>query len=162
MVERSDTARVLAPPPVLFLVALAAGLGLDWVMPSSVVAVVPAGVRWTLAMLVAGLGVAVALLGIREFLRAGTSPEPWHPATALVAAGVYRRLRNPMYVGLVALLLGVGLAMAGAFTLLAAGGLALALHHGVVKREERYLLERFGEPYRRYLAEVPRYGWPPC
>jgi protein-S-isoprenylcysteine O-methyltransferase Ste14 len=36
----------------------------------------------------------------------------------------------------------------------------MLIHYGVVMREERYLERRFGETYRAYLAEVPRYGWP--
>jgi protein-S-isoprenylcysteine O-methyltransferase Ste14 len=35
----------------------------------------------------------------------------------------------------------------------------LALHYGVVKREERYLEAKFGEDYRAFKASVPRYGW---
>ena len=34
------------------------------------------------------------------------------------------------------------------------------IHFGVVKREERYLLTKFGAPYQRYMDSVPRYGWP--
>jgi protein-S-isoprenylcysteine O-methyltransferase Ste14 len=38
--------------------------------------------------------------------------------------------------------------------------LAVTLHFGVVRREERYLEATFGDPYRRYRDRVPRYGWP--
>ncbi|MFP4270662.1 MAG: methyltransferase family protein, partial [Alphaproteobacteria bacterium] len=101
-----------------------------------------------------------ASAGGLAFRRAGTAVEPWHPTNALVTTGIYARLRNPMYLGLVLISAAVALAAAGDGVLLATAGLAVALHYGVVKREERYLRARFGASYRRYLAAVPRWGLP--
>jgi protein-S-isoprenylcysteine O-methyltransferase Ste14 len=63
-----------------------------------------------------------------------------------------------MYVGLLLLVGGLGIALASDWTLVLLVPTALLLHHGVVLREERYLEAKFGEPYRRYMATVPRWG----
>ena len=157
--SRSDAAPdVVAPPPLLFLLALAGGFALDWALPTAVLGVLPVPARLALAgPALAGAGV-LGVGGILAFRRAGTAVEPWHPADALVTTGIYARLRNPMYLGLLLILAAVALAAAAGGVLLATVGLAVALHYGVVKREERYLIQRFGAPYRRYLAAVPRWG----
>lgn len=158
MARRDDVPAVIAPPPLLFLVALALGFGLDAVLATAAIDALPPALRLAGAgaalMVAGGLGVG----GILAFRRARTAVEPWHPTTALVTSGVYARLRNPMYLGLVLILLAVGLAAASDGVALAAVGLAVVLHYGVVKREERYLSNRFGDRYRRYLARVPRWG----
>lgn len=160
MARRDDVPAVIAPPPVLFLIALALGFALDRVVPTAVLAVVPAPVRLALAGLALAAAGALGVGGILAFRRAGTPVEPWHPADALVTTGIYGRVRNPMYLGLVLIAAAVALAAARDGVLLAPVGLAVALHYGVVKREERYLSQRFGAPYRRYLAAVPRWGLP--
>ena len=67
-------------------------------------------------------------------------------------------MRNPMYVGLLLLVGGFGIAFASDWTLVLLVPLALLLRNGVVLREERYLEDKFGEDYRRYKASVPRWG----
>ena len=79
----------------------------------------------------------------------------------MVTDGVFGWLRNPMYVGMTGFLIGLSIALASDWMLVMAIVLAPVLHFGVVKREERYLEEKFGDAYRAYMAKVPRYGWPP-
>jgi protein-S-isoprenylcysteine O-methyltransferase Ste14 len=64
-----------------------------------------------------------------------------------------------MYIGLGLFLVGLAVALASAWTLAMLVPAALALHYGVVKREERYLEAKFGDDYRAFKASVPRYGW---
>ncbi len=158
MTRRDDVPAVIAPPPLLFLIALALGFGLEWVAATALLDAVPAAVRLALAAAALALAGGLGVAGILAFRRARTAVEPWEPTTALVTTGVYGRVRNPMYLGLVSILAAVALAAASDGVALATVGLAVALHYGVVKREERYLSERFGAPYRRYLAAVPRWG----
>jgi protein-S-isoprenylcysteine O-methyltransferase Ste14 len=55
---------------------------------------------------------------------------------------------------------GIGVVLGSDWTLVMLVPAALVIHFGVVKREERYLAAKFGEPYRQYMNTVPRYGWP--
>jgi len=156
-----DNAGVIAPPPLLTLATIVLGLALDRVLPAYVLSVLLT--RPERIVIAAILIVAAAGLGVPAFIAfraARTHVEPWKPASALVTGGVFRWLRNPMYVGIMLFLAGLAVALASDWTLVMTVVFAVVIHYGVVKREERYLAAKFGEPYRRYLETVPRYGWP--
>src|SRR5918994_1629871 len=82
----TDTAGVIAPPPLLFLGGLAVGIGLELLLGSSV----PDGVQWIGGALLVVAGVALLLAFERAFSRRGTAVEPWKPSTAIVTDGPYR------------------------------------------------------------------------
>jgi protein-S-isoprenylcysteine O-methyltransferase Ste14 len=92
------------------------------------------------------------------FWRTNTPFLPWQPTRVVAAVDIYARTRNPMYQGffLIVLALAVVLRIDGAVLMLIPA--AVLLHHGVVLREERYLIRKFGDSYRQYMAAVPRYG----
>jgi protein-S-isoprenylcysteine O-methyltransferase Ste14 len=89
----TDTAGVIAPPPLLFLGGLAVGIGLELLLGSSV----PNGVQWVGGALLVVAGVALLLAFERAFSRRGTAVEPWKPRTAIVTDGVYRFTRKERY-----------------------------------------------------------------
>jgi protein-S-isoprenylcysteine O-methyltransferase Ste14 len=115
--------------------------------------------RYPLIALLAVCGVALDFTGVATFLRRKTVLNPFapHKASTLVTTGAYRLTRNPMYVGLLLLLL------AWALWLGSWGALAgPAFFFGWVDRfqirpEEAALKEVFGAPYLRYLQQVRRW-----
>ena len=161
MTEARDSAGVIAPPPLIALAAVVLGLALDWLMPAYVVSVLLSLTERIIigAMLIAAGG-ALAIPAMRGFRSAGTHVEPWKPSSALVTGGIFGWLRNPMYVGLALIVVGLGIALASDWMLVMLVPAVLLLHFGVVKREERYLEAKFGDAYRAYKERVPRYGIP--
>lgn len=75
----------------------------------------------------------------------------------LVREGLYKITRNPIYIGLILTYFGLCLILTSVWMLLLLIPAAIVLHQGVVKREEEYLDWKFGEDYRRYLEQVPRW-----
>ena len=161
MTEARDNAGVIAPPPLIALATVIVGVVLDWLLPAYVLTLLLDLTERIVvgAILIAGGG-GLAFPAILAFRSVGTHVEPWKPSRTLVTAGIYAYVRNPMYVGLAFLVVGIGIALASDWTLVMLVAAAALIHVGVVKREERYLEAKFGEPYRRYMATVPRYGWP--
>jgi protein-S-isoprenylcysteine O-methyltransferase Ste14 len=156
-----DTAGVIAPPPLLALAVIVLGLLLDWLMPAYVLMVLLSwGTRIILALELIVAGLALMIVAERAFRAAGTDVKPWKPSTAIVTTGAFAWLRNPMYVGGTAALFGLAVLLASDWMVVMTVVMALVLHFGVVKREERYLEAKFGDAYRSYKARVPRYGWP--
>jgi protein-S-isoprenylcysteine O-methyltransferase Ste14 len=161
MTDRHDTAGVIAPPPLIALAAVLIGVALDWLMPAYVLAVLLSlTARLIIGVPLMAAGIALAVSGHGIFVHSGTNVNPFKPATALVTTGIYARLRNPMYVGLMLLAAGIGIALASDWTIVMLVPAILLLHFGVVRREERYLEAKFGDAYRAYKARVARYGWP--
>jgi len=156
-----DIPGVIAPPPLIAAATVALGLLLDWIFPVYVLSVLllfwP---RLVIGLLLLAAGAGLAFAGERNFRHAGTNVPPWQPALKLVDSGIHGYLRNPMYVGMALMIGGLAIALANDWMLVLLVPAALLIHYGVVLREERYLEAKFGEPYRRYMHNVPRYGWP--
>jgi protein-S-isoprenylcysteine O-methyltransferase Ste14 len=103
-------------------------------------------------------GIALAAHSIRLFVRDGHGTlAPWDPTSALVTQGAYRYLRNPMKVGLFLILLAEAVLLRSLPLLgwFAAFAVANAVYIRV--SEEQGLRKRFGLPYERYCARVPRW-----
>lgn len=153
-VARPDRPAVIAHPPVLFGGALLTGAALDWLIPLPML--VPAAGRAPgIALIVVGL--ALAGWCVRLFRRAGTSLPTHRAATALVTDGPYRLSRNPIYVALTTLSIGVALWSNSAWMLGLLIPTFVLLNIGVIGPEERYLEAKFGDAYRGYRARVRRW-----
>jgi protein-S-isoprenylcysteine O-methyltransferase Ste14 len=103
-------------------------------------------------------GAAVLLHCIWDFAVAGRGTlAPVDPPKELVVRGLYRYVRNPMYVGVVSVLLGEALLFASIAMLIYAAGFFALAHLFVILYEERTLRRRFGEAYEQYARAVPRW-----
>jgi protein-S-isoprenylcysteine O-methyltransferase Ste14 len=123
----------------------------------------PPGHDWTttrafLGYAVAALGASVYVVCAREFATRGRgTPAPYDPPRELVASGLYRWVRNPMYVGIFTILAGEALVFGSRSLALYTVLLALGFHVRVALFEERALGRVFGDSYARYRATVPRW-----
>lgn len=154
MTESADRPGIVAPPPVLYLGALAAAFLLRWFWPLRFwdrEAAVWVGIALVL------VGLVIGVWGRQTMVRAGTNVDPRRPATAVVTSGPFRFSRNPLYVGLTLIYLGITTALDTAWGLVLVVPLLVVMHQGVVRREERYLERKFGDGYRQYRAAVRRY-----
>ena len=103
------------------------------------------------------LGVALWVWAVGVMLRAGTSPEPRHPATTVVTRGPFRYSRNPIYVAYALAYAGIS-CLVGSTWMLVLLPVALVLAQRLsIASEERYLEQRFGESYLAYKAKVRRW-----
>jgi protein-S-isoprenylcysteine O-methyltransferase Ste14 len=107
------------------------------------------------------LAFAGALLAgwcIATFVTTGRgTPAPFDPPREFVASGPYRWVRNPMYVGGAAVILGAGLAVSSPSIVMLALLFLLIMHLFVVVHEEPTLAGKFGASYQKYCASVDRW-----
>jgi protein-S-isoprenylcysteine O-methyltransferase Ste14 len=156
-VNGAETPDVIARPPLLFLGALALGLIWDFLLPLPFLLPGTDLLHWIIGGALILIGLAVAGAGIRNFSRAGTPVRGYKPTCALVTAGIHGWSRNPIYVGMFLIYIGIGLAAQSPWALMITLPLAITIRYGVVAREEAYLERRFGDAYRHYKSRVRRW-----
>jgi protein-S-isoprenylcysteine O-methyltransferase Ste14 len=145
-----DNPRVFLPPPLIFGGLLTIGLLLRSETATLGIPSMLGGLA-----LVAGLVILGHALGL--FRKSGTRAEPWQPSSALVMDGIYRRTRNPMYLGMTAVCLGVAMIFRSVPALLLTAVAAVIIDRFVIPREEAYLKRRFGDNYAGYSQQVRRW-----
>ena len=154
--ESGDGARVRFPPPLVFLLSLLLGFGLNRLVPLPPIPL-DRTTRIALGLVVVALGILPIAWARVHFVRTKQNPIPWKPTPELIFQGPYLYTRNPMYVGMTALQIGLGIAFDVIWSSLLAA-LSLAIVHMIaVRPEEAYLSKKFGDSYRSYLTRVRRY-----
>lgn len=151
---RDDKPGVIMLPPILYGIGLAAVLALRWLWP---LPIAESGVPFWLGLSLLVLGGALGIWGQTIMGTARTNVSPSLPTTAIVTSGPFRISRNPLYLALNLLFVGLTVAINTYWGLVALLVLLPLLHFGVVLREERYLERKFGEIYLRYKVRVRRY-----
>lgn len=111
----------------------------------------------SLPLVLAGIGVALA--GVLEFRRWRTTLSPMNPerASSLVRSGIYRYTRNPMYLGMLIVLVGCAVLLASPAALLILPAFIVYLNRFQILPEERQLARRFGAEYEILRREVRRW-----
>ncbi|HMK14502.1 MAG TPA: isoprenylcysteine carboxylmethyltransferase family protein [Burkholderiales bacterium] len=149
-----DNPGVIVFPPLLYGIAFVVVLALRWFWPVPIfdhtIALWPG-----IALIVLAIG--IALWGRRVLLAVGTNVNPSLPTTAIVTSGPFRFSRNPLYIALMFLYLGLTLAVNTWWGIVVLVPLLILMHYGVILREERYLEAKFGQSYRQYCSKVRRY-----
>lgn len=141
-------------PPVYLLISLLLMLVLHYQLP--LLPLIPSPYSYTgVALIVAGLTLAV--LGAGMFKRADTPVRPFQKSTTLVVHGLFRYSRNPMYLGLLLILLGMAILLGSLSPFLVIPVFFIIIREGYIKHEERFLEELFGEAYRSYKQRVRRW-----
>ena len=151
-----DSAKVKFPPPFIFLGGLLSGLLLGWLLD------IPSfdmdeTTKFAAAFMLLVLGFGIGIAGMSVFRRRGTNVEPWRASTTIVADGVFRWTRNPMYLGMTLVYCGLAIGFESFAAFLILPFVLIIIRTYVIAREERYLETKFGDEYRRYRQRVRRW-----
>lgn len=149
-----DNANVKILPLIVLAVALGLGIPIAIVLPEQLL---PAEAAVPLGVGVIAFSVLLVVAAMRELKRAKTAFDVRKPTSAIVRTGVFRLTRNPIYLSMMLLYVGLALLVNSPWTLLLAIPTGSALCLAAIKPEERYLEAKFGDAYRHYRAAVPRW-----
>lgn len=149
-----DRANVIAFPPLLFGGTLVVGVLLRFLFPTPLL---PAQTALLIGAAFVLIGLPILLLAFRQMIRNKTTIHPAGTTTTIVSNGLYAYTRNPMYLALTLLYIGVSIMMNAYWGLLLLVPLLILVQKGIIEREERYLTQKFGEEYIRYRSGVRRW-----
>lgn len=145
----------IPPPLVMFAIGLIMWL-LSVAFPAFTLPVISS---LAAAVIVGLIGLGISMAGIITFKQAKTTSDPRKPAEAstLVTSGIYCHTRNPMYLGVLLILIGWGLALGNALALIFALVFVPYINRYQIQPEERLLQGKFAEAFTAYKAKVRRW-----
>ncbi len=151
----ADRAAVKALPPLVYLFSVLAGMGSSRLFGG---AIAPGSdVRLALGWVLIGAGFIMGFMFIQSFRKTDQDPDPRTPTPTLVITGLYQFSRNPAYLGLTVIQLGLGLVLDNIWIILFLAPALTVIHFGVIVPEEAYLERKFGDAYRDYRRQVRRW-----
>jgi protein-S-isoprenylcysteine O-methyltransferase Ste14 len=141
-------------PPTYFFTSIVVMVLLHFVFPLSNVIVYP----WNLlGCALLGIGIGLNLVADRAFKEHQTTVKPFQESTVLVTTGVFQFTRNPMYFGIVLMLLGIAFLMGTLTPFIVIPVFAVLIQSVFIKVEEQMLEEKFGRTWAEYKQKVRRW-----
>ena len=113
--------------------------------------------RWILFSSFLAMGAAIIALSFREFARAKTTLRPDCGAKALIRSGPFQYSRNPLYVAVALLIIGIGFGADNVWIIVMVIPLLLIMSAAVIAHEEKYLEREFGQEYIDFKKSVRRW-----
>lgn len=158
MRDQKDAAAVRIFPPAIPLLTILLGAGLDRVWPIDLGFALPSPERfWLGGMIAAGAVLGLGLWSVLIFRRGGQDENPWKPTPHVVDHGPFRLTRNPMYLQMVLVCIGVAVMLANVWILVLTPLGGWLLQRLAILPEEAYLESKFGETYLAYERRVRRW-----
>lgn len=151
--DKEVVANVLFPAPLAPLTAVLLGEAIRLSVAT------PWRLGWPgwIGFVLIAAGSALAYWAHEHFVKQRTPAVPWRASRSLVLGGPFAFTRNPMYIGFLLAQAGVGVLRNNPWDLVLLVPVWALLHWGVVLREERYLLKKFGAPYQQLLDKTRRW-----
>jgi protein-S-isoprenylcysteine O-methyltransferase Ste14 len=141
-------------PPTWMLIAIIAMLVLNFLLP--VVKIIPT--LWNLSGFVFLVsGITLNLIADRTFQHVETTVKPYQESSNLVTSGVFQISRNPIYLGMVLILIGIAVLLRSLSPLLIVIPFAILIDQIFIRVEEQMLAEKFGSTWQAYKAKTRRW-----
>ncbi len=150
----ADSAGIVLAAPFYFVLALAVSFLLDFLKPTPLVA---QPLPETVGYLIVGLSFVLLWLVDREFSACETSSSCRLGDSALIVSGPFRFSRNPGYLAMAVMLIGLALTTNSLWLIVMIAPGCYAVYRFCIRKEEAYLERKFGDNYRRYRNSVRRW-----
>lgn len=151
-----DGAAVRIPPPLVFLGLTLVGALIQRFGPEVYVPM-DLEIRYAAAGVLAATSIALMVTAFGKFKATGQDPKPWKPTPEIIASGIYRYTRNPMYISMTLLQLAIGVGFMNGWICILAPLALTTVYYTAVRHEEAYLERKFGESYLSYKRSVRRW-----
>jgi protein-S-isoprenylcysteine O-methyltransferase Ste14 len=154
MKSKEDSAHILAAPPFFFIIPLLIGVVLEYLIPKKIFS--------TVASIIIGLIFSWAslpffILSLKSFFKSKTTFDARNSTTSLVTRGIYKISRNPAYLSLVLLYIGISFLINSVWILILVVPAFYSIQKFCIEREEKYLEGKFGDQYLAYKKQVRRW-----
>jgi protein-S-isoprenylcysteine O-methyltransferase Ste14 len=152
--SHSGVPNVKIIPPLVYLAGIVIGIVTSIWIPTKIV---PSSLAWTLGGILIICGAVLSGSAILKFKDVGTTVRPDRAAGTLVVIGPYRITRNPMYLGLALVYVGIAIADQSVWALIVLPVVLTIIQRRAIEPEEAFLERRFGADYIRYKESVRRW-----
>ena len=150
----NDSPQVIAPPPLIYLSGFTVGIVLHLLKP---LPFLPKNLVLPLGVVLIVISIMLVITAMREFIKAKTNIDVRKPTTSIVSTGPYQFTRNPIYLSMTLLVLGIAVWVNTLWILITLVLVLLIMQFGVIAREEAYLVKKFGGEYLQYKTKVRRW-----